>query len=212
MANVITNVFLPVSEGGANTKQVSLKESMEWKNIFEKSMRDIFTQNSKQDYTPQQQISRNQADSRSPLAHQTGVESPTSAATQNTQTGSSQSAASSTQLANQSLPVPAYGELPVAGGLGQLSSSSKSSMAKLALSNQPNMSYANLSALQGREMTQALARLHLAVSDNEIKVYARNHQLDESEMLKVIKELVGTFNHRDYVISEIKYNGKRLAI
>lgn len=192
--------------GGDSEKVVSFKEQVAWKNVFERTLSEMFVHEQQQDFstTPsrseqnQQNVSASQAGSTA--SNSTGHGTAATQQSTNTNNGGVQ------QLANAATQTAAAGAgqtLPVTQAPGSTQQVAQPQSLQL-----PPGSSASANRLAVNLQTNLLAtRAHITQSANGVGIYIRDYFSNKQELLKQVQEILKSIKHTDYAVTTIKVNG-----
>jgi len=211
MTNLIEQFFVSNVFSVPSPKKFAFKETMEWKNIFDKQMLDVF---SNIDISTQENISsvsNNKSDSQQKTSFNKNVV-PSSSVKENdylkapsVQNNAIHAAVSSGK--EQVLIDKLTGFSYAANGL-----SVKDVQLQIRAQNMNSSSQLNPNRFSLSTFNQTMGRIHLAKLDSGIKLYARYYSMDDNDVLKILKGVIEKMKHSNIAIHEVRLNGKSIQI
>lgn len=194
-----------------STKKIAFKESMEWKNIFNKAILDVFDQDIRQ---ANDRVVNNNNDKKSSESNKVF--------TKNVNKMPDQQGKNNQPVDKHSNELQMPSRIDANSKNGQLVKDKIEIFNALTSTSMPikneqsfakelatkNPSSMELYRAYNNYSNQSLGRIHLCKTDSGLKIYARNNRMDEASMIRMIKIVVEKFDHSKIAIEEIKLNGK----
>lgn len=216
MTNSVNMELFTFVDTHRTTNQVSFKETMEWKNLFDKSFLDALNNNHSKD-----EYSNHNRDS--VITHKRTVYSDTKQIVENQVSSKYDRHTSDNNQYSKTNSKSEYNRLfssetqeivtrSVTTGLLNSRASYGSIAAKQTLTTGKTAYQMNMNSVRQSVIAPSYARIHVALTEQGLKIFTRNNRLDKNDLIDVIQGLVKEFNHKGYAISEIKYNGKSIAL
>lgn len=206
MASLIEHFLLSNGFSQASAKKTSLKDSLEWKNQFDKAMSDFFT---KDHSNGTKSFDNNYAYSNKPTEKQ--FQQAQLADNTNKTVSAGREHQNSVNVNKQSASSQAGPEMQKTSSVhNTLFNFSSVERVDSQLKTNVAMGAANKSSLNRYVLpvlNYAPARIHLSKSDAGIRIYARENNLEKEAVMKMLKQIATKIHHAGIAVQEIRLNG-----